>query len=857
MGSVSYASSNPVFVFDGDVQEGNGVCRIVLPTCIDETLRTFESSKSWTTERLLKADAAFEACIALHKAGLLNDHMLPIKDLNREESALYQIVEKRPHIVAVNPVFRPWSEVSRASQRSHPYFQCLVTVREGNKILMKMNLLMARIPSTIQTFELYIDPQTTLEVSFEDVLPVGALNLAAAERFTKVMLRSTFQSRIDMDEAILPIFFMPLDELDESWFLSEAKAIDTVLLSSCVLDASVGLVSDMTGKLFVPLGMQEVDLIEEATGTVTRRNMIRASALPKRYDFLHSDSFGDQVKANNACFLDPETSTMDRLPLQYAQFGRLIPSIQHKIHNALLAEQLNNTILAPASISSLPLILEAISAPVSRENVNYQRMEFLGDAVFKYYTVVTVLAQHLNYPESYLAYTKDLVVSNKSAALAAKEVGLDRFIMRERFTGAKWRPVYMKDVLSESVSDQGTCTEELSTKVLADVVEALIAAAYLDGHDTEPKVLAMLSILTCSGLRQKITWEPLASLGQKLRSAVPKLDLIPPVVQQLETITGHTFKLPALAVEALTHPGYLPLASEILGYSTNYQRLEFLGDAVLDMVVTRFIYSYNKSTPVPRMHLLRTAAVNQDILGYFAFRLGIEIETSELVDNAEASSNESSPGSDPSTRPNKLPHRATRRISLLQLLRHAPSIQLVKDFSDMQKRCEDLDIELSYALAHGKTYPWTLLASLDLGKVACDLIEATIGAIYIDSHGNLDICESWIARIGILPWLRRAMQQEVKVWHPKEELGVLADKEKVTYQMRGGDLKGTTECTLFVGKTKICQAHGASRKIAEMRAADIAVGLLSSRGSEQKAAAAAAAAAVVVPPSSTTSVVCG
>ena len=826
MGSVNYASIKPVFVFDGDVQGANGVCRIILPTCVDGSLRTFKSSRCWTTEKLLKADAAFEACLALHKAGLLNDHMLPIKDLSKEESTMYQVVEKRPNVVAVNKMFCPWSEVMQASQSSHAYFQCLITVQEGNKVLVKMNLLMARMPSSVQSFELYIDPETTWKVSFETVLPAGTLDLAAAERLTKAMLHCIFRSRIDMDEAILPIFFMPPDEPDESWFLQEAKAIDTLLLSSPALDTSVGLVREVSGKLFIPLGMQEVFSIDEATGTPTRKNMIRVSALPKRYDFLHSDSFGDQVKTVNEIFLDPETCTMDRLPLHYAQFGRLIPSIQHKIQNALLVERLNNTILAPASISSLPLILEAISTPACRENANYQRMEFLGDAIFKYYTVVTIMAQHLNYPEGYLAYTKDLIVSNKSAALVAKEIGLDRFIIREGFTGAKWRPVYLKDILSESVSDQGTCTDELSTKVLADVVEALIAAAYLDGHGTESKVLAMLSILTCSGLRQKITWEPLASLGEKLRSAVPKVDSVPPVAQQLEAITGYTFRLPALAVEALTHPGHVAVASDTLGYSTNYQRLEFLGDAVLDMVVTRFIYSCNKSTPVPRMHLLRTAAVNQDVLGYFALRLGIEIETSELVDNAEASSMESDPNSNHSIKPSKLPHRATRRIFLLQLLRHAPSIQLVKDLSDMQKRCEDLNLELSHALEHGETYPWTLLASLNLGKVASDLIEATIGAIYIDSHGDLGVCEAWIARVGILPWLRRAMEEDVKVWHPKEELGVLADQKKVSYQVKEDPEKGSV-CTLFVGDAEICQAHGVSRKIAEMRAAEIAVEMLS------------------------------
>jgi ribonuclease-3 len=50
---------------------------------------------------------------------------------------------------------------------------------------------------------------------------------------------------------------------------------------------------------------------------------------------------------------------------------------------------------------------------------------------------------------------------------------------------------------------------------------------------------------------------------------------------------GHDFKDPALLARALTHPSYLPEHPEASG---NNQRLEFLGDAVLQLILTESLF---------------------------------------------------------------------------------------------------------------------------------------------------------------------------------------------------------------------------------------------------------------------------
>jgi len=58
-------------------------------------------------------------------------------------------------------------------------------------------------------------------------------------------------------------------------------------------------------------------------------------------------------------------------------------------------------------------------------------------------------------------------------------------------------------------------------------------------------------------------------------------------LEALVARVGHDFKDPALLARALTHPSYLPEHPEA---SENNQRLEFLGDAVLQLILTESLF---------------------------------------------------------------------------------------------------------------------------------------------------------------------------------------------------------------------------------------------------------------------------
>ncbi len=92
-------------------------------------------------------------------------------------------------------------------------------------------------------------------------------------------------------------------------------------------------------------------------------------------------------------------------------------------------------------------------------------------------------------------------------------------------------------------------------------------------------------------------------------------------LEVLEERLGHTFKDKSLIIQAVTHRSYLNEHSDF-GYAHN-ERLEFLGDAVLELIVTEFLYR-NYANPEGELTNWRAALVNAKTLAGIATQLAFE-----------------------------------------------------------------------------------------------------------------------------------------------------------------------------------------------------------------------------------------
>jgi dsRNA-specific ribonuclease len=161
------------------------------------------------------------------------------------------------------------------------------------------------------------------------------------------------------------------------------------------------------------------------------------------------------------------------------------------------------------------------------------------------------MADNILWPESLLTGKKGKIVSNGFAARSALSIGLERFILTKRFTGAKWAPRYASDLLG---SNSSTEDRKLSSKTIADVVEALIGVSYVVG--------GFSSAFTCiQTLLPTEKWTPIPEANAKLFEASPDESNINNL-STLEELIGYSFKKKMLLLEALTHASYEgPLAN--------------------------------------------------------------------------------------------------------------------------------------------------------------------------------------------------------------------------------------------------------------------------------------------------------
>ncbi len=98
-----------------------------------------------------------------------------------------------------------------------------------------------------------------------------------------------------------------------------------------------------------------------------------------------------------------------------------------------------------------------------------------------------------------------------------------------------------------------------------------------------------------------------------LRMAQPSLTQ-PQILEALQQRLQHRFKNPALLAQALTHRSFS---------SDHNERLEFLGDSVLNVAIAHLLYQRLNNLPEGDLSRVRANLVKQDTLHHLAVDLGL------------------------------------------------------------------------------------------------------------------------------------------------------------------------------------------------------------------------------------------
>ena len=763
-------------------------------------------------------DAAFMAYKALYFAKLVNENLLPVRD-EEDQAAQYQLREDRPSMIPVSPTIDPWRTIAQYHELNpHMWYRTLLEVKTPGQE-MRMVMLTPTAMPPIQDVLLHWN-ETKQYVVTSSQLSGTALNddeIQLLRAITWRILHCVYGVHIKEGVSDFLCLLAPCSssgcimsesELREFYAATEGhRSASQLLLQGYIDPASWGLITQQgdvrkfMAKTIVPSKLQGSLGVEEA--------IIQAVRLPKRRDFLHIIMENEN---KNQAFTRIEhimasACIVENLPASYAIFGLLFPSILHKLEVQIIADTLRTTLLKPIEVndSHLSILVTALTSSGTGEDIDYQRLEFLGDCILKFIASLHLMAANLHMPEGMLTGKKGKLVSNGYLARATLAAGLDQFIFYKRFTGAKWKPRYISQTLAESTLP---AKQEKSSKLIADVIESLIGASYIIGGFTK----AYACVQTLLPLEK---WTPISMANDMLYDAAPRQNTVMSL-GLVEKLIGYNFTNKELLLEALTHVTYRGLNTHC-----SYERHEFLGDAVLDYIVSKRLYAHKPELSHRKMHGIRTAMVNASFLAYSMF----ETTVTEELTNKETFQPE-------------LHERA-----LWQFLR-STSPELVASRIVATRQHAEARERICTALKFDSRFPWHALSLTDPPKYLSDIIESVIGALYIDSRGCIAICEEFVRRLGILSCLERILRDSVDCLHPKERLGILAVDKSVKYvritsdekskgaRGTGKNEKGYKVQVKIGGKDVGGVVEGVKRLQAETIAAWKAIGVLESRDIE-------------------------
>ena len=770
-------------------------------------------------------DAAFRAYVHLYEAGLINNNLLPTPLPDPIVAEIGATTEKQESLIWVRGRINPWTCFWDSRERACQ--QILTISAQASEIeqFPCLHLLFPDVLDISMAFNLFWTNEKSINVQVRPERLVGDIPhdqefLSLSRQSTQRLLESIFLGKMPLESEnpqTSPFLLSPFLEttLLQNWLTActgdtSAETLDILRPDERLIRLKRGP-KEARPYVFRSLKVKsrESQWIQDSTvlsQPAVEEVHFEVKVLPKRLDYLHPPNY---EHFNRAIECVPAAECyVDHFPASYAKFMLLLPSILHRLEIRIVAMALNRNILSSIGFQHFELVEKAICSSAANESSNYQRLELVGDSVLKFWTSAQLCAQFPGWHEGYLSRGKDRVVSNSHLCQAARDHGLDEYIHTTPFTGSRWRPPFVDVKAGAEAIVPG---RNMSSKVLADVVEALLGASFLDGIDVQETINKVRACLKT--FLARVPWRSPTENASILKNLVPTGSPGYQNFDLLTEITGYSFDKKILLVEALTHPSHPPV-----GIQGTYQRLEFLGDSILDFLVVETMARHIHEIPHFTMHLIRAAVVNAHLLAFFCLGAGLEQDRGEVIADGTSGAVEI--------------RTANKKTYLWQFMKHSSKLELLKAQEACAKRYYELHHATNEALDHGRSHPWCLLLDLNAEKFFSDMIESILGAIFIDSNGDLEACREFLSRLGLLRYLGRIMSENVDIMHPKERLGIVAGNSKVRYVSASKVVDGVVQycCSVFVNdEAKATSLGEVSQAAAEARAAQDAVRLLSKK----------------------------
>ncbi|KAK3943840.1 hypothetical protein QBC46DRAFT_351128 [Diplogelasinospora grovesii] len=363
--------------------------------------------------------------------------------------------------------------------------------------------------------------------------------------------------------------------------------------------------------------------------------VVEAELLPTRRNLL-DENIEDVETDAKRCFLILEPLNISPLPVDVVAMALNLPAIIYRIDSNLIALD-GCKVLGLEGIRA-NLALEAFTKDSDNSDEhdnpekinfqsgmgeNYERHEFLGDSFLKMATTISIYTLIPDKDECEYHIERMLLICNQNLFANALSVKLEEHIRSQSFSRRTWYPEGL--TLKKGKRTNPVNKHSLADKSIADVCEAVIGAAYLscprseDGSVDFDLAVRAVTAVTNNDRHRMTCWADYFAAYQKPSwQTAPANSTQQDMADRFARRLGYAFKWPRLLRCAFQHPTYPNMYEKL----PSYQRLEFLGDALLDMVCVDFLFHRFPGADPQWLTEHKMAMVSNQFLGCLAVMLG-------------------------------------------------------------------------------------------------------------------------------------------------------------------------------------------------------------------------------------------
>ncbi|XP_002982062.2 endoribonuclease Dicer homolog 2 [Selaginella moellendorffii] len=621
-------------------EDGGTTCNVTLP---DICTVKYIKGKRCATEEIARKAACLEACRKLHMAGALSDNLRPVRATNISKSVSITSDDMDMYETIIPDVLQGKLGVFSENLTFHTY---VLSFSSSDDRLSYRNFalfLSSKLDASVEVerFELNLGRGRNVVVQLGSVqnIILDSDNIAAVNRFYEIVFPILWQRRLPpihlQQYLLLPL--LP-GKIDVDW-----KCVQSLTPPSIVSDnddksvlhfANYSLrATDIKGGLILtkhtnePVFYSLLGVLKETTAQspfsnpkyitysdyfLKRHNMkLQYPAQPllkvkmlgdvQNYLLPRSTDMPGRSHRKSTIELPPELCILLEPELDYSVVASVmvLPSVIYRLECLSSAAQLTKLVGIHMSTT---MMLMALTSASCNEGFSLERLEFLGDSFLKFALSLHLVSEYPEQQEGFLSQKRQEQISNSNLHRLGVQRGLVTYMRDGQFEPKDWiAPVPCSSLAShEKLLGRKLCDKGhrwLRRKSVADVMEAIIGA-----YITENSADAAYHFMTWAGF--KLVDRCLVPVFSCQASEVDD-------ICNLEKIIGYTFRNKCFLVEAFTH------ASSSV---RSYQRLEYLGDAVLDYLIVLHLYASYPSLQPGLLNDLKVATVNNVWFAFVAVR---------------------------------------------------------------------------------------------------------------------------------------------------------------------------------------------------------------------------------------------